>query len=635
LDFVQTHRLIDDGLEREPRNLDLLSLRAAAHFLSDETEAFQRDVAAVLGQNPDYARLFRLVAEYAEAEHRYKDTIPLLRRALALDPMDSQVHAHLAIQLLRSGEEPEGRRELIRAFAQDPFDLRIRNTLVLYERKLDQDYTLVRRPPFILRLPKAYEKPLTEIVPPWLEAAVWEMNGRYGKLDTNELMVELYADRDSFGVRTSGVPSSDLQGVCFGHTIAARLPLDEPVNLGMTLWHELSHVYHLQLSNHRVPRWFTEGLAEVETKRRRPEWAREQELLVYEAYEDGRLPKITQMNQGFSHAASLDDLAVAYLTSTYLVEHLVRTYGWKTMPRLLRAWGNHEPTERVLTGVLGASLEVLEARFARDLEHGFAKFRTQYIPPPRPRTPITREDESKAGSRTPRDLAQLAHAELLAGHFEQARAWLDRVTVAEQKHPDVLWIRGLLRLLEGHPEHARTALKELLDAGHDGYFVRMQLALLAERLGDSRAETKALLRAREWHRTATEPLSRLAAKARSENDTTNELSYVSELCKLEESDATLHRRHVELRLSLRQRREAWLAAETLLFVDPLGRESHELAARAALATGDRRRALRELDLAAELSGSSTVHDRLERLSAAIRAGAMILPSEPRSADTSD
>ncbi len=36
-----------------------------------------------------------------------------------------------------------------------------------------------------------------------------------------------------------------------------------------TLWHELSHVFILPATNHRVPRWFTEGLAVHEETRLR------------------------------------------------------------------------------------------------------------------------------------------------------------------------------------------------------------------------------------------------------------------------------------------------------------------------------------------------------------------------------
>ena len=39
-----------------------------------------------------------------------------------------------------------------------------------------------------------------------------------------------------------------------------------------TLWHEMSHVYILTVTNYRVPRWFTEGLAVHEETEASPEW---------------------------------------------------------------------------------------------------------------------------------------------------------------------------------------------------------------------------------------------------------------------------------------------------------------------------------------------------------------------------
>ena len=38
------------------------------------------------------------------------------------------------------------------------------------------------------------------------------------------------------------------------------------------MWHELSHVYVLNMTNFRVPRWFTEGLAVHEETAASPEW---------------------------------------------------------------------------------------------------------------------------------------------------------------------------------------------------------------------------------------------------------------------------------------------------------------------------------------------------------------------------
>jgi hypothetical protein len=39
------------------------------------------------------------------------------------------------------------------------------------------------------------------------------------------------------------------------------------------MWHEMSHVFILTATNHRVPRWFTEGLAVHEEGQANPEWA--------------------------------------------------------------------------------------------------------------------------------------------------------------------------------------------------------------------------------------------------------------------------------------------------------------------------------------------------------------------------
>ena len=62
-------------------------------------------------------------------------------------------------------------------------------------------------------------------------------------------------------------------------TLAAISPKAEPFNWGNVLWHELGHVFAIQLSKSRVPRWFTEGLSEYETVRARPEWRRENDGL--------------------------------------------------------------------------------------------------------------------------------------------------------------------------------------------------------------------------------------------------------------------------------------------------------------------------------------------------------------------
>jgi hypothetical protein len=111
--------------------------------------------------------------------------------------------------------------------------------------------------------------------------------------------------------------------VCFGKTLAAMSPKVEHFNIGMTLWHELAHVFHIQLSKNRVPRWFTEGLAEYETLVARREWRREYDSDLYDALKRGRVPPLSDMNTAFSHAEDMGDMATAYYASTQVVGFIV------------------------------------------------------------------------------------------------------------------------------------------------------------------------------------------------------------------------------------------------------------------------------------------------------------------------
>jgi cellulose synthase operon protein C len=627
LDFERAKLHIDQGLQKEPAHLELLSLRAAAQFLADEQPGFDAAVSAVLRQNPSHARLYRLVAEYAEAEHRYDDTIPLLRRAIELDPEDSIARSQLGIQLLRSGEEAEGRKHLARAFAKDPFDLRVKNTLALYERKVDQEYSTIRHGQFAIRVPNANRDLLEAIVPEWLDRARSDLQKRYGKLTPRTVFVELYADQDSFGVRTSGVPATFLQGTCFGRTIVARLPTDEPTNLGMTLWHELSHVYHLQLSRYRVPRWFTEGLAELETARRRPEWSREYDLAVYEALRKGRLPAVKRMNRAFSRAASLEDLAVAYVASTYLVDYLRHTYGDERLTKMLQAFGQRKSTEAVVSQVLGTDLTQLDAAYREALRQRFAPFATQYFPPDHPSSVEAARAELIAHPEDPTARAALAHSELLRGRLATAQNIVDLAPPNLANHADLLWVTSMLALAEKNPQSAERALARMTSDGHDGYFIRMQLALVARCFGDVARERSELTRAREYHPTAAEPLFRLAAIARESGDRRGELQAMASLARIEESDVHIHRRVVELYLELGLLDDARIAGEALSYVNLLDAEARRLLARVALANGDRKGALRELGYARHLTAEGSERARIDRIRADVAAGRPMDPSK--------
>ena len=62
----------------------------------------------------------------------------------------------------------------------------------------------------------------------------------------------------------------------------------------------MSHVYILTATNHRVPRWFTEGLAvhEEGAATGRPEWANRLTPEVLAAIRDKKLLPVAKMDRG-------------------------------------------------------------------------------------------------------------------------------------------------------------------------------------------------------------------------------------------------------------------------------------------------------------------------------------------------
>jgi tetratricopeptide (TPR) repeat protein len=297
------------------------------------------------------------------------------------------------------------------------------------------------------------------------------------------------------------------------------------------------------------------------------------------------------------------------------------------MPRLLAAWGKRQPTERVLTQVLGTSIARLNQTFSESLRVRFARFKAQYLPLKKPTSLAVATEDLARAPDSPQSIAAFMYAQLLAGDLEKARDTQRRSASRIKDSPDFLWLDSLLLMAEGQTERALLKLDEMVAAGFDGYFIQLQRALLSRQLGRTNEETKDLERAHHFHPTATEPLYRLVAKAREARDEVTELKYLSDLCQLEESDAKLHRRHVELRLKLGQKQEAWAAAETLLYVAPLTSSTHELTARAALALNNLGRATRELNIAAELA-SPLDRQVLEGWIGLVRRGQKSLPPNP-------
>jgi tetratricopeptide (TPR) repeat protein len=587
---------VEKGLRENPRDLPLLSMKAAVRFLAEDPEGFEQVAAKVQELSPGYTEIFRIVGEYAEWEHRYPDIEKLMRRAVRLDRDDGRARSLLGLTLVRSGSDAAGVVELRRAFDLDPYNVRVLNTLDLYEKTIPENYVEQRSGPFAFRFPKDEAPLLERYVPALLAEAHAEMVARYGYTPPPPIGIEIYESRDQFAVRTSGLPQTAIAGVCFGRKLATVSPIGAPGNFGMTLWHELAHVFHIGLSENRVPRWLTEGLAEWETKRRGVGWSREMDLELYRALREDQIPNIGSMSRAFTHARRMSDVANAYYASGQIAEWIVETRGEKMARDLLFEFGKKKLPPEVVPPLLGAPFEKLDEEFHQHIDKKLERFGAQLVSV----EPLLEEAEIKTAlKKDPKDYAaRFRHALLLLGNGDLKKAQSELTKLAREKFdPQVSLAQARLLLATEKKKEAISLLDDLIQRGHDGLEVRMILGRL--HLADADQQTALLhfTQAVTLDPLAEEAWSILAALHHKAGDQEKELAAVRKWAALAEHDVTVHRRLVELLIETKQYEEAKRAGELGIWADLAGFETHRLYGLALFRSGDTTRAEFEFESA--------------------------------------
>jgi cellulose synthase operon protein C len=596
-DLPAADRYVSEGLKGNPRDLPLLSMRAVVRFLAEDPRGFESQKAAILRFNPEYSRLYSIVGEFADWEHRYDEIVVLMKEAVALDAKDAKAAGELGFNLIRSGNDADGVTALGQSFKLDPFNVRVFNTLEMYERVIAKDYVTVSHPRFAIRYKSSERDILERYVPDLLGRAFDTMQKSYGFTPETPVGVELYAERENFGIRTGGLPQIAIQGVCFGRTLASMSPANESFNLGMTLWHELSHVFHIQMSKSRVPRWFTEGLAEYETIIARPEWVRENDQELFEAVRTDRLPALGNMSRAFTRAEELEDIGTAYYASSQILVMLADHYGHDKLAEMLWQWGAGKTSEQVMGGVLGKQPAELDREFRQFADKKLARFSQQFMPMQRKGRP---ERLAKAAQEAPNDVQkQLRYilSLLRDGDTAHAEKRILAVEKLEPSNPDVRFLRAELDQHE-HPEKSIATLNKMIEAKQDGYAVRLLLGKLLAAGGDDPGARAALEKAASFDPLSATPQYLLAEIAHTRADDDAELSALRRLAELEQHENKVYRRLLGMLTAKKAWDEAVKVGEVAIYADMEGFTTHRLFGEALAQTGDRQRAVFELESAA-------------------------------------
>ncbi len=590
-DLAKAEEEIARGFKTNPHHLELWALKATVRFLADDPAGYEAAKREAFKRNPEYARFFIIASEYAEWEHRYDDIVKMMKEATAIDPKYGRAWAELGLMQMRGGDEAEGQKSLEEAWRHDKFNVRAFNTLErLYKDWIPNGYETVEDGIFKFRFPKKKKEIFSRYIPQFSARAWSTMKNRYGFVPTTPIQIELYDSRQHFSVRTSGLPNIGIQGVCFGRVLAAMSPESEPFNWGNVIWHELGHVFAIQLSKNHVPRWFTEGLSEYETIAVRPEWGRELDPELYLAVARNKLPSVLDMNQAFTHANSGLDVSVAYYASSQLVVYIAEKFGMKPIVNALSLWGEGMPTPQVLKKAFGVAPADLDSGFRGWLKSRLARYENQFVFSPNPISLAEAEKAVAASPKNPNALVDLALAHLPRRNRKGAQANLDKALAIDPNHKAAHFLYAKLsRALEdaaGEKAHILAIEK----AGGDGYMLQMQLATIAKREKNKPAFKAAVERAHRFDASQAEALRAILSVANDEKNEEGAITALRKLVLLEQHNVGLCKQLLALLVKRQSWQEAAKVAEAALYIAIDDAKLHEVYALVLTKLGDKPRA---------------------------------------------
>ncbi|MFM8395571.1 MAG: tetratricopeptide repeat protein, partial [Acidobacteriota bacterium] len=310
--FGSARTQLDEALAINPRALEIRALRAAFHWLQDQPTEMEREIAAIRAVNPRYGMVYEVLAHFATQTRRYEESVGFLRQAIQLSPRLWSAHLALGIGLQRLGRMEEGRAAIEVAFKGDPFNLWAKNTLDLLDAM--KDYRELRSGDFIVRTAPQESEVIAGYAAELLDEVRQRLAERYRFAPRTPITVEIFPNHEDFAVRTLGLPGLGALGVCFGQVIVQDSPTaraGDPFNWGSTLWHEFTHVVTLQITDHRIPRWFSEGLSVYEERRARPGWGDDWSPEHVRAFTSGRWFRIADLDNGFIRPKRPDDISLA------------------------------------------------------------------------------------------------------------------------------------------------------------------------------------------------------------------------------------------------------------------------------------------------------------------------------------
>ena len=357
----------DEALRLSPDALNAMAVHAAVELLADRSPDVWLD--KIKKVNPGYAEGYVHIAHYLELNYRFEDAIAYDRKAIEADPKYWPARSQLGVGLMRLGQEDEPFQQLEMCYNNGYRDAETVNSLRLLDSY--KNFVTYKENGTILRLGKSE----ADLLHPYFEAELQRIIATYDKKYkmklTGPVQVEVYPNHEDFAVRTMGMPGLGALGVTFGQVVAMDSPsAHKPgdFNWGSTLWHEMSHVYILSATNHRVPRWFTEGLAVHEETQVSPEWGDRVSPEILVAIRDKKLLPVAKLDRGFIFPEYPSQVVVSYFEAGSICDYIHSQWSEDKLLDMVHSYAQLKTTPQVIQDDLGVSPEQFDKQYLQWLD---------------------------------------------------------------------------------------------------------------------------------------------------------------------------------------------------------------------------------------------------------------------------
>ncbi|RME02558.1 MAG: tetratricopeptide repeat protein, partial [Planctomycetota bacterium] len=461
--YLPAQQQANQALRLNPKYLPAHALLAAIFYLQGKQTQFQQKLQSVHKLHPNPSEFYTHLSDIVEDHFLYKEAAQFAQKALSLAPYSSRAATLLGINLLRLGLSKKAKKILEKAYQTDKFNLRLVNTLRLLD-EYDKKYLLYPlSPQFHVRIDKNEAPILLPYLTKTLQQAWKKLTQKYKILPPTPLVVEVFSNHQDFSVRTIGLPFIGAMGVCFGKVVAIHSPKAFPAgkyNWRRTLWHEFVHVLTLTKTQHRIPRWLTEGISVYEETQENPSWQRDFEKRFLEVYHKKQLRNITQLNLAFQRPRYRDELLVAYYQAGLVVEFIVQKWGFAKILSMLQQYAQALSTSQVIPNALRLSCQEFDKQFLLFVQKRFSYLQ---LPPKYDRNQLEQwlaQLEDKPNS--PELLGKIALAYLDLGATVDAEIFASKALALSKKDANAWFVLGMLAWQKNPKksvQYLQTALK--------------------------------------------------------------------------------------------------------------------------------------------------------------------------------